>query len=709
MTDRLLRALQKLNPNLPPETFDLAIEELTRDRSAMSLAQANREVYDLIKQGVRVKIADSKAGGDRVEIVRLIDWNRPKQNNFLLVSQFWVTGEMYTRRADLVGFVNGIPLVFIELKATHRRIENAYKDNLRDYRDTIAHLFWYNLFVILSNGSQSKIGSVTAEWEHFSDWKKINKEGEVGVISLETMLVGTCEPARLLDVAENFVLFMKVRGGLAKLVAKNHQYLGVNNAVDALQQTLAYMEGTDMAVVVSQAQNEIEEMREKGLDIAPHRQRWVAEDLDEKFKDPEDAFRLVFVCAMWMTGFDVPSCSTIYLDKPMRNHTLMQTILRANRVFPEKENGLIVDYVSVFRNLEKALAIYGSGVGGGLEEGELPVKDKSELVAQLKAAITDAEAFCDLHGIDLQAIGLAVGFERVSLLDDAVEALLASDETKRRYLTLAGQVAALYRAILPDPAANELAPRCLLLDVLMRKILSLMPEADISQVMAEVEALLDESIATEGYVIQDDREDWGKRQPVDLSEVDFEALRRRFEKGRKRMEAERLKGLVARKVEELVKLNRTRLDFYEKFKQLIEAYNAGTMNTEEFFQRLVDFAKSLDAEESRAMAERLTEEELAIFDLLTKPEMALKRAEVKKIKKVAHDLLQTLKKGKLVLDWRKRQQARAAVRVSIEDVLDKGLPRAFTPELYRQKCDLVYEHVYEAYFGGGRSIYSLAA
>src|SRR5207244_8982209 len=122
---------------------------------------------------------------------------------------------------------------------------------------------------------------------------------------------------------------------------------------------------TDMAVVVSQSQNEVADMKAKGLDIARHRKRIVQEDLDTRFKDPNDPFRLVFVCAMWMTGFDVPSCSTIYLDKPMRNHTLMQTIARANRVFREKTNGLIVDYAGVFRNLERALAIYGSGAGGG--------------------------------------------------------------------------------------------------------------------------------------------------------------------------------------------------------------------------------------------------------------------------------------------------------------------------------------------------------
>ena len=133
------------------------------------------------------------------------------------------------------------------------------------------------------------------------------------------------------------------------------------------------------------------------------------------------------------------------------------------------------------------------------------------------------------------------------------------------------------------------------------------------------------------------------------------------------------------------------------------------MNTEEFFRRLVDFAKSLDEEESRAVAEQLSEEELAVFDVLTKPEMEMKPAEIRQIKKVARDLLQALKKGKLVLDWRKRQQARAAVRVAIDDVLDKGLPHAFTPDLYRHKCDLVYQHVYEAYFGGGKSVYELAA
>jgi type I restriction enzyme, R subunit len=178
---------------------------------------------------------------------------------------------------------------------------------------------------------------------------------------------------------------------------------------------------------------------------------------------------------MWMTGFDVPSCSTIYLDKPMRNHTLMQTIARANRVFREKVNGLIVDYVGVFRSLQKALAIYAPSVSGG----ETPIKDKAELLEYPKQAIAEARSFCVERGVYLEKIQSSTGFQRVKLLDDAVEAIVVNDQSKRRYFLQASNVAKLYRAILPDPSAGEYLGTCTLISVIAEKIRSLTVPADI--------------------------------------------------------------------------------------------------------------------------------------------------------------------------------------------------------------------------------------
>ena len=211
----LRSALERLNPGLPVEGIALAIEELARDRSKMSMAAANREVYRLLKNGVKVSVK-TDAGDYVIETVKIIDWDNPLNNDFFLASQFWISGEMYKRRADLVGFVNGIPLLFMELKAVHKSLKDAFDKNFKDYKTTIPQLFWYNGLIILSNGSQAKIGSVTAAWEHFAEWKKITSEGEKGIISLETMLKGSCTPERFLDIVENFTLFMESRGGAIK-------------------------------------------------------------------------------------------------------------------------------------------------------------------------------------------------------------------------------------------------------------------------------------------------------------------------------------------------------------------------------------------------------------------------------------------------------------------------------------------------------------
>jgi type I restriction enzyme R subunit len=1011
---RLLPALARLNPGISPAVLRLAAEELARDRSALSPVEANRAVYQALKDGVRVIDRDEE-GNETVETVRVIDWNEPRSNDFLLVSQLWVTGEMYTRRADLVGFVNGLPLLFIELKAAHVNLKHAYDGNLRDYKQTIPHLFWYNGLIVLSNGSQVLVGSVTSPWEHFNEWKKINSEGEEGIISLETVLRGTCTPERLLDLVENFTLF-KIEaaqkggktGGLIKVIAKNHQYLGVNSAIEsvgklrenqgklgvfwhtqgsgksfsmiffaqkvmrklpgnwtflvvtdrleldeqiyknfadsgavtepeqrvransgeqlqqllredhrylftliqkfhidrgqqypklsdrsdiivmtdeahrsqydvlalnmrnalpkaafigftgtplmageertrqvfgdyvsiynfkqsvddqatvplyyenripelqlinpnlnrdmadlldnalldddqesrlerefsreyhlitrsdrldkvaedivqhflsrgykgkamvisidkatavrmydrvnrcwktelagleaewealppaereseaglALKEKLDFMQTTDMAVVVSQGQNEIEDMQARGLDIQPHRRRMVTEDLATKFKDPDDPFRLVYVCAMWMTGFDAPSCSTIYLDKPMRNHTLMQTIARANRVFREKVNGLIVDYIGVFRDLQKALAIYGTGAGGQAAEGEMPVKAKEALVADLRSAIQSTKEFLREHNVDLAAIQAAEGFLVVKLLEDAVDELVSNDSIKREYLLRANQVDTLFHAILPDFAANEFGPDRKAIVVIAQKILSLALPPDISGVMGQVEDLLDDSIAPkdQGYVIRSPiaarQINEGERPVhwVDLSQIDFEKLKQQFERGHKHIEIEKLRGQINAKLARLIRLNRSRMNYYDQFQKMIAEYNAGVENLDAFFAQLVSFAQSLNQEEQRGISENLNEEELAVFDLLTRPNVRLSKQERDQVKKVARDLLHTLRAEKLVLDWRKHQQTRAAVRLAIEEKLDQ-LPEAYDAPLFREKCNVIYQHVYHS-------------
>ncbi len=1010
LVPRLRGALRRLNPGLAREAIEMAVEELIRDRSLLSPAHANHEVHERLKHGVKVAFRGEE-GEEVVETVRVIDWQSPVNNDFLLVSQFKIAGEMHNRRADLVGFVNGLPLLFIELKTTHQRLENAFYGNLRDYKDTIPQLFWYNAVILLSNGHSSKIGSMTAGWEHFFEWKKISNEEEQGVISLDTLIRGTCEKVRLLDLIENFTLFSDAGGGLIKLIARNHQFLGVNNALaavhslrenqgrlgvfwhtqgsgksysmvffsqkvlrkipgnwtflivtdrqelddqiyktfqsagavteqqvqaesgvhlqqllredhrniftlihkfhteqgktypqlsnrsdiivmtdeahrtqydvlalnmrnalpnaafigftgtplmageektrevfgeyvsvynfaqsvadgitvplyyenripelllinsdfnedieqlieeaelnesqekrlerefareyhlitrgdrleeiardivahfmgrgqmgkamvvsidkatavrmydkvqkhwygyleelrkqlqgfapgelgrDALQEKIRYMESTDMAVVVSQSQNEIDDFRQKGLDILTHRKRMMQEDLETKFKDETDALRIVFVCAMWITGFDVPSLSTLYLDKPMRNHTLMQTIARANRIFGDKVNGLIVDYVGVFRNLQSALAIYGSATGGGLKEGEVPVHEKVELVAALKKAIEETSAFCREQGIDPQAIQQAPieNFKRAGLIQDAVDALVANDEIKKKYLSFAGVVVQLYKAILPDPAASTFSSSVALFVVLVREIRQLVPNADIGEIMDGIERLLDLSVATKRYVIREASGTYDTASHIDLSQIDFDALQAHFARSRKHTEVEKLRGAINSKITRMVRLNKSRANYQEKFQRLIDDYNAGSKNVELLFKELVELAQELNEEEQRHVAEQLSEEELTIFDLLTRSQSELAEKEKDEVKKVVRNLLATLKREKLVLDWRKKQQARANVFITVRDMLNERLPGVYTPEMSKRKCDELYQHLFDAYYGQGQSLYDKAS
>jgi type I restriction enzyme R subunit len=996
LTQRLRPTLQKLNPELPADALDEAVEALLQPRHLMRAVAANREVYDLLKDGVRVETRTDE-GGIEIVTVRLIDWSDPDNNDYLLVSQFKVAGDMYNRRTDLLGFVNGIPLVLVEFKAPHEPVKKAYDRNLTDYKNTIPHLFWYNASIILSNGISTKVGSVTAFWEHFADWKRIASEDEAPQSSIEAAIRGTCDRQRLLDLLESFTLFMEVTGGQIKILAKNHQYLGVNNAIEAvrnlgenrgrlgvfwhtqgagksismiffsqkllrkipgnwsflivtdrkeldeqiygnfassgvitepephaesgehlkqllredhrymftlihkfgmekgqsypllterkdlivmadeahrtqydtlatnmrsalpnaafiaftgtpliageertrevfgdyvsvydfrqsiddgatvplfyenripelqiinpdfskameeileraaldeseearfahnfareyhlitrddrlntiaedisdhflsrgqqgkamvvsvdkatavrifdkvkaswarrldqlrreearatgsekeaLQEHIRTAEAIDMAVVVSQSQNEVEELAAKGVDIVPHRKRMNDEDLATRFKDADDPLSIVFVCAMWMTGFDAPALSTLYLDKPMRNHTLMQTIARANRVFPGKVSGELIDYIGVFRNLQKALAIYAAGPKGT----ELPVQDKEAQAEELRAKIDEVKAFLEASGVALSSLIGVSKLDWVLALEDARDKLVVNDLVRSTFLHLVTEASKLWKALKPHPAAAEAGEEMWAIVRLAQAIQSLAGPVDVTSVMAEVEALLEESIAAEPYLIESTAD---KR--VDLSEIDFEALAQQFSKGHQNTAARRLRDSVERKVTDLLRLNPTRIDYAERLQEMIDRYNAGSANIEEFFEQLKLFAQELTQEQQRAVAESLSEEELALLDLLTKPEPKLTKAQETEVKKVVRDLLDKLKRGLLVLDWKKRQQTRAAVQVAIQDELDR-LPVVYDAELYRRKCVRVFEHVFEAYQGDGRSIYEEAA
>ena len=1014
----LLQALEKLNPNLPKTAYEQAIEQISQKIADKTLGRINKEKNDLLKNGVPVSFINDK--GELVKKkLKVFNFKEYADNHFLAVRQLEVVGELYNRRPDVVGFVNGIPLVFFELKAHHTDLRNAYTDNLKDYKDTIPHIFHNNAFVILSNGTDAKVGTVTSPYKFFLDWKRI-EEDEEGVVSLDTMLRGTCAPHRLMDLFENFLLFDESRGDVVKLMAKNHQYIGVNKVLENVkniedlkgklgvywhtqgsgksysmvflcekihrklggaytfliavdrtelenqlydtfsgvgvvndkhvvagkksgitgrehlrellsenhryvftlihkfsidpekeseyplitdrkniivisdeahrtqggsyarnmrfhglpnasylgftgtpiikdeeeltknifgeyvsvydfkraiedeatlplryinkgekldienpaldermaeiledenldedqQKKLAYLfqknypiltseprldaiakdlvwhfnergyqgkamyvaldkptavrmhklvmkywpdylkelEGriknaadqqeaqelqrkydkvaeTEVCVVVSGEQNEVDKFRKMDLDIEVHRKKMVERNLEKEFKDEDNPFRFAIVCAMWITGFDAPCVSTVYLDKPIKGHTLMQTIARANRVYDdEKENGLIVDYGNVYEQLEKAYSVYGEGTkgqGGGKGEGK-PVEQLAELEGELKKAIQEVKDYLKSVNFNLTDLKNAKPMEKIGKLKEAADCVCLNETTRTSFEIMARNVFRKYKALYPEEQIKPHIKDFNAIEAIYNLLNQNVKTADVTEIMMELQSLVSDSVVVKENEVADKEGVY-----VDLSTLDFDKLKAAFAKTpRKNTLTYNLQQAIEKKLQQMLKENPLRLEFYDRYKEIIADYNAGKTleNTVKAFENLNDFIKDLTVEEQRAVRENLEDQEaLAIFDLLREGK-TLEGKELKQVKKVARETLDKLKAEKLKIErWRESRQITAQVKGVIYDNL-LWLPEdAYTDEDVSLKTISVYQHIYSNYYGGGKSVYQQAS
>ncbi|MDX1998982.1 MAG: DUF3387 domain-containing protein [Thermoanaerobaculia bacterium] len=324
----------------------------------------------------------------------------------------------------------------------------------------------------------------------------------------------------------------------------------------------------------------------------------------------------------------------------------------------------------------------------------------------MTAAVADATAFCTHHGVDLDRLEQApIGsLERLQISDDAIEAVIAPDVRRQDFFGHVKLVDTLYRAVKPNPAAVTFLPRVIGLGELAAAVRSrLLPDPpDLSTLLDQLSGLLDDSIV--GLTVRKDN-----LGPIDLSKIDFEALAERFRESKHRnTDLEALKAAIRHRLERLVRLNPTRADLGAKFEALIASYNAGSRNIEQLLEELLALSRNLDDVQERHVRENLSEEELVLFDLLTRPAPELSSEERAEVKKVTRALLVRLK-DLLVLNWRQKSAARSALKLAIEDTLDAGLPRAYAPDLYRQKCSAIFEHVFERYPERGEGIYSEVA
>ena len=984
-------ALKTLNPWINESQISEAQKALENRLSTASPLQVNEEKYFLIRDGIPVTVKKPN-GQTETKKVAVIDFQNPDNNYFLAVKELKIHGALYRRRTDIVGFVNGIPLLFVELKKNTVDVQNAYDDNYTDYQDTIPHLFYYNAFIMLSNGTEAKIGILGSKYEFFHEWKRL-AEKEQGSVALETMLRGICKKENFLDLFENFILYDHSGGHTAKILARNHQYLGVNEAIKAytarklndgklgvfwhtqgsgksysmvflaqkvrrkfegsptfviltdreelnsqisdtfencgllgkakaakfiaisgddlvqklkgnpsfiftliqkfnkpsaepiypdhdiiimsdeahrsqygifadnmmkllptaarigftgtpllfsdnitartfggyvsvydfkravedgatvplyyenrgekivnlhnpkiteqildaienadldvdqqdkleaefakeihlltaeprlksiardfvnhysdlwtsgkamfvclnkvtcvrmynyvqeywkeeignlkakiktatrqeaqeLERRLKWMQETEMAVVISQEQNEIQTFKKWDLDIKYHRAKMEKRELDKEFKDSQNPLRVVFVCAMWLTGFDVKCLSCLYLDKPLKAHTLMQTIARANRVSEGKSNGLIIDYIGIVKALRKALADYTVNVGGN--GGTDPTVDKDKLIARIIETIAKAKAFLSEKDFDLQMLIDAYDFKKLSYLQEAANAVCGTIEDKKTFTTYASELKRLMKYIDRDDITDHTRKEYEAIAAIYAELQKKRKHVNTTDLMVQINTIISSYIEIQHMPMMIREEP----RRFDISAIDFDLLRREFAKVKKKnLVLKDLEELIQMKLDKMLFANPERINYYERYQQIIDDYNReqDRATIEKTFMDLMDLANSMNQEEQRYVREGFaSDEELSLYDMLFREDLS--KNDIKKLKEVAATLLQKVKAKISELDhWTDKQETKAAVDNLIRDTLWAQLPECYDEvsiSVYRQQ---IYEYVYTRY------------
>lgn len=410
-------------------------------------------------------------------------------------------------------------------------------------------------------------------------------------------------------------------------------------------------------------------------------------EVDTAFKNPEHPFRVVIVCAMWLTGFDVECLSTLYIDKPMKAHALMQAIARANRVYPGKDFGLIVDYNGMLKSLREALAQYALGDDG--TDGQEIVVPIEERVQALLEAIEATEAHLRGLGFDPASLIGTKGFARIKRLADAVNTVYSSDEAKRRFEILARQVFIRFKALLMEPTAFTYAERHDNIEAIYKKLTERRDAADVTELLKELHRIVNEAIRTQAL-----GEDQAEGLTFDLSKIDLERLREEFARNvrRKATAIQDIRDIVEKKLAEMLARNPTRMDYQRKYEDIVADYNRekDRATIEETFRRLVELVDSLDEEQKRATREGLHEDELALFDLLQKG--GLDKTARERLKQASRELLASIKARLAELDrfWEK-EQTKAEVEVFILNEVFANLP---TPPFSAEEKNLVAANVY---------------